>query len=148
MRSPSLLWIPTKLTSSPTSSYSTFISVSISLQLSLGSPSTAPFAFRKHVSSLKANFFPRLKAFRCISASSWDPSKQRLSLLYKAFLPSHKCFTRMVSIFLALPTLPNRNAFTERLSLAASRPPLTHFSSLRHLYHPTSHPHSFRPVIS
>ena len=45
-------------------------------------------SFSKHISSLKAKFFPRLKALRCISASSWDPSKESLSLLYKAFLRS------------------------------------------------------------
>ena len=44
------------------------------------------FSFSKHVSSLKAKFFPRLKALRCISASSWGPSKDSLSLLYRAFL--------------------------------------------------------------
>ena len=43
-------------------------------------------SFSKHVSSLKAKFFPRLKALRCISASSWGPSKVSLSLLYKALL--------------------------------------------------------------
>ena len=43
-------------------------------------------SFFKHVSSLKAKFFPRLKALRCISASSWCPSKESLSLLYKSFL--------------------------------------------------------------
>ena len=32
-------------------------------------------SFSKHVSLLKAKFFPRLKALRCISASSWGPSK-------------------------------------------------------------------------
>ena len=42
-------------------------------------------SFSRHVSSLKAKFFPRLKALRCISASSWGPSKKSLSLLYKAF---------------------------------------------------------------
>ena len=42
--------------------------------------------FSKHVSSLKAKFFPRLKALRCISASSWDPTKESLSVLYQAFL--------------------------------------------------------------
>ena len=42
----------------------------------------------KHVSSLKAKFFPRLKALRCISASSWGPSKESLSLVYKSFLRS------------------------------------------------------------
>ena len=37
--------------------------------------------FYKHVSSLKAKFFPRLKALRCTSASSWGSSKESLSLL-------------------------------------------------------------------
>ena len=45
-------------------------------------------SFSKHVSSLKAKFFPHLKALRCISASSWGPSKESLSLLYKSFLRS------------------------------------------------------------
>ena len=45
-------------------------------------------SFSKHVSSLKAKFFPRLKALRCISASSWGPSKESLSVLYKSFLRS------------------------------------------------------------
>ena len=43
-------------------------------------------SFSKHVSSLKAKFFPRLKALRCISASSWGPYKESLSVLYKSFL--------------------------------------------------------------
>ena len=43
-------------------------------------------SFSKHVSSLKAKFFPRLKALPCISASSWGPSKESLSVLYKSFL--------------------------------------------------------------
>ena len=47
---------------------------------------TFSFSFSKHVSTLKAKFFPRLKALRCISASSWSPSRESLSLLYKAFL--------------------------------------------------------------
>ena len=41
VRPPSSQWIPTRLTSSPTSSYSAPASVSIPLQLFLGSPSTA-----------------------------------------------------------------------------------------------------------
>ena len=45
VRSPSSQRIPIKLTSGPTSSYSTPASVSISLQLFLGSPSTALFPF-------------------------------------------------------------------------------------------------------
>ena len=43
-------------------------------------------SFSKHVSSMKAKFFPRLKALRCISASSWGLSKESLSLMYRAFL--------------------------------------------------------------
>ena len=43
-------------------------------------------SFSKHVSSLKAKVFPRLKALRCISASSGGPSKESLYLLYKSFL--------------------------------------------------------------
>ena len=43
-------------------------------------------SFSKHVSSLKAKFFPRLRALRCISASSWGPSKESLSDVYKSFL--------------------------------------------------------------
>ena len=42
-------------------------------------------SFSKHVSLLNAKFFPRLKALRCISASSWGPFKESLSLLYKSF---------------------------------------------------------------
>ena len=45
-------------------------------------------SFSKHVSLLKAKFFPRLKALCCISASSWGPSKESLSVLYKSFLRS------------------------------------------------------------
>ena len=45
-------------------------------------------SFSKHVSSLKAKFFPRPKALCCISASSWGPYKESLSLLYKSFLRS------------------------------------------------------------
>ena len=86
MRPRSSQWIPTKLTSSPTSSYSTPASISIPLQLFLGSPIDRTLSFSKHVSSLKAKFFPRLKALCCISASSWGPSKESLSLLYKSFL--------------------------------------------------------------
>ena len=63
MRPPSSQWIPTKLTSSPTSRSSTPASVSIPLQLFLGSLSTAFLSFPKHVSSLKAKFFSRLRRY-------------------------------------------------------------------------------------
>ena len=45
VRPPSSRWISTKLTSSPTSSYSDLASVSIPLELFLGSPSTTLFPF-------------------------------------------------------------------------------------------------------
>ena len=70
---PNLLLLGSRLRFNPTPTF-------------LGSPSTALFSFTKHVSSLKAKFFPRLKALRCISASSWGPSKGSLPVLYKSFL--------------------------------------------------------------
>ena len=85
VRPPSSQWIPTKLNSGPAFSYSTLASVSIPLQLFLGSPSAALFPFL-NMYLAKGQVFPRLKALRCISASSWGPSKESLSLLYKAFL--------------------------------------------------------------
>ena len=54
----------------------TFLGVTFDCTLSLS----------KHVFLLKAKFFPCLKALRCISASSWGPCKESLSVLYKAFL--------------------------------------------------------------
>ena len=70
---PNLLLLGSRLRFNPTP---TFLGVTFDRTLS----------FSKHVSSLKAKLFPRLKALRCISASSWGPSKESLSLLYKAFL--------------------------------------------------------------
>ena len=43
------------------------------------------FSFFKHVSSLKAKFFPRLKALRCISAFSWGPSLFCTKLFFGPF---------------------------------------------------------------
>ena len=145
MRPPSSQWIPTRLTSSPTSSYSALASVSIPLQLFLGSPSTALFSFSKHVSSLKAKFFPRLKALCCISTSSWGPSKESLSLfcikLY--FGPFSHMLHPDGFLSYALPISPNWNASTERPltpSPAAFCPPLSHFFSPRPLYLPYESP--------
>ena len=70
---PNLLLLGSRLRFNPTP---TFLGVIFDRTLS----------FSKHVSSLKAKFFPRLKALRCISASSWGPSKESLSVLYKSFL--------------------------------------------------------------
>ena len=62
---PDLLLLGSRLHFNPTP---TFLGVSFDCTLS----------FSKHVSSLKAKFFPRLKALRCISASSWGPPKESL----------------------------------------------------------------------
>ena len=70
---PNLLLLGSRLRFNPTP---TFLGVTFDRTLS----------FSKHVSSLKAKFFPRLKALRCISASPWGPSKESLSVLYKSFL--------------------------------------------------------------
>ena len=53
---------------------------------SLGVTFDHTLSFSKHVSLLKAKFFPCLKILCRISASSWDLSKEFLSLLYKVFL--------------------------------------------------------------
>ena len=70
---PNLLLLGSRLRFNPTP---TFLGVTLDRTLS----------FSKHASSLKAKFFPRLKALRCISAPSWGPSKESLSLVYKSFL--------------------------------------------------------------
>ena len=80
VRPPSSQWILTKLTSS----YLGPASVSIPLELFLGSPSIALFPFLSMYLP-EGQFFSCLKALRCISASSWGPSKESLSFLYKSF---------------------------------------------------------------
>ena len=76
------------------------------------------FSFSKHVSSLKAKFFPRFKALRCISVSSWGPSKESLSVLYKAFL--WPPLTYASSRWFPFPGVTNLTKL-ERLHRAASR---------------------------
>ena len=96
--------------------------------------------FSKHASLLKAKFFPRLKALRCISASSWGPSKESLSVLYKSFLlPLLTCASFEWFPFLSATIFTKLDTSTERpvaQSPAASRPPLPHFFSSRLLYLP------------
>ena len=43
-------------------------------------------SFGAHVQSLCSKFYPRHKALRSIATASWDPTKESLSLLYKAFV--------------------------------------------------------------
>ena len=57
VRSLSSQWIPTRLTSSPTSSYSAPASVLIQLQLFLGVTFDRTVFFSNHASSLKPKFF-------------------------------------------------------------------------------------------
>ena len=93
--------------------------------------------FSKHVSSLKAKFFPRLKALRCIVASSWGPSKESLSVLYKSFVRSLLTYASPGWI----PFLSATN-ITET-SLRPLRVTLTHFTLFsyeRALRLPTSFP--------
>ena len=70
---PNLLLLGSRLRFNPTPTF-------------LGVTFDCTFSFSKHVSLLKAKFFPHLKALRCIFASSWGPSKESLSVLYKSFL--------------------------------------------------------------
>ena len=70
---PNLILFNSRLCFNPTS---TFLGVTFDRTLS----------FSKHVSLLKAKFFPHLKALGSISASSCGPSNEPLCLLYKAFL--------------------------------------------------------------
>ena len=139
VRPSSSQWIPTRLTSSPTSSYSTPASVSTPSPTFLGVTFDCTLFFSKHVSLLKAKLFPCLKALCCISASSWGPSKESLSLLYKAFFGPFSLTLHPDDWFpfLSAPISPNWNASTEQPvapSPAASHPPLLLFFYLRLLY--------------
>ena len=102
---PNLLLLGSRLRFNPTP---TFLGVTFNRTL----------CFSKHVSLLKAKFFPRLKALRCISASSWGPSKESLSVLYKSFFWSLLTYTSSRWFpFLSATNLTK----LERLHRAASR---------------------------
>ena len=136
---PNLLQLGSRLRFNPTP---TFLGVIFDRTLS----------FSKHVSSLKAKFFPRFKVLRCISAFTWGPSTESLSVLYKSFLsvPSHIRFTRMVSFpkryqsyQIGTPP-PSGQSRHHRLPLVLPYPS----SSLRGFFtSPTSHPDSFHPFF-
>ena len=125
-------WIPTKLSSSPTSSYSAPASVSTQFQLYLGSPSTALFHFQnKHL------------RFR--------PNSSHVSWIYAVPLLPHGALLRSPSLFCINlffgpklgPISPNWNASTERLvapSPAVSRSPRSYFFSPRFLNLPYESP--------
>ena len=148
---PNLLLLGSVLRFNPTP---TFLGVTFDRTLS----------FSKHVSSLKAKLFPRLKALRCISASSWGSFKESLSLLYKSFLRSlltyaspgwfsflsatnltklerlHRAASRAITGCLSFSTIP---LLLSEASLLLLRVTLTHFTLLsyeRALRLPTSFP--------
>ena len=54
-------------------------------------------SFGAHVQSLCSKLYPRHKALRSIATASWGPTKESLSLLYKAFvrpvLTAHICLS-------------------------------------------------------
>ena len=68
VKPPSSQWIPIKQTSNRASSYSTLASVFILTPTFFWVTFDRILSFSKHVSLLKAKFFPRLKVLRCISA--------------------------------------------------------------------------------
>ena len=118
----------------------------------LGATFDRTLSLSKHVSSLKAKFFPRLKALPYISAFSRGPSKESLSVLYKSFLRSLLTYASPGWFpFLSATNITK----LERLNRAASRaitgclssspyPSTTHrgFSTS-----PTSHSDSFHSFI-
>ena len=102
---PNLLLLGSRLRFNPTP---TFVGITFDRTLS----------FSKHISLLKAKFFLRLKALRCISASSWGLSKESHSLLYKSFLRSLLTYASPVWFpFLSVTNITK----LERLYRAASR---------------------------
>ena len=148
---PNLLLLGSRLHFNPTP---TFLGVIFNRTLS----------FSKHVSSLKAKFFPRLKALSCISAFSWGTSKESLSLLHKSFLRSlltyaspgsfpflsatnftkleclHRVASRAITGCLSSSPIP---LLLSEASLPPLRVTLTHFTLLsyeRALRLPTSFP--------
>ena len=127
---PNLLLLGSRLRFNPTP---TFFGVTFDRTLS----------FSKHVFSLKAKFFPRLKASHCISASSWGPSKESLFCTNLFFSPFSLTLHPDGFLSQASPISPNWNASTQRPvapSSAASRPPLSLFFTPRLLYLPYESP--------
>ena len=147
---PNLLLLDSRLRFNPTPTF-------------LGFTFNRTLSFSKHVSSLKAKFFPRL--LRCISASSRGPSKESLSVLYKSFLRSlltyaspgwfpflsatnitelerlHRAASRAITVCLLSSPIP---LLLTEASLPPLRVTLTHFTLLsyeRALRLPTSFSH-------
>ena len=148
---PNLLLLGSRLHFNPTP---TFLGVTFDRTLS----------FSKHVSLLKARFFPRLKVLRCISASSWGPSKEPslfcINLFFGPFSPTlhpdgflflsttnltrlerlHRAASRAITGCLSSSPIP---VLLTEAFLPPLRVTLTHFTLLsyeRALRFPTSFP--------
>ena len=90
------------------------------------------FSVDSHQDNLQLYFF--LFNSRLCFNPSWGPSKESLSLLYKAFLWSHLTYASP-RLFPFL-SFTNFTKWQVEPSPAASRPSLSHFSSLRLFYLP------------
>ena len=108
-------------------------------------PTFLRVTFSKHVSFLKAKFFPRLKALLCSLLPRGAPLRSFSLFCIKLFFDPTSLMLQLGSFFfLLLPTLPNWDAFTKWLvapSLGASV--LSYTTSLRSVsnpHRPTSHP--------
>ena len=151
MRPASSSWIPIKLTSIPISSYSPALSVLISLQLFLGSLSTAFFPFLNMYFCLRLSSFLVSKPYVVSVASLWGPTMSLL-LFFTELLSGP--FSLMLHpddlYFLALPTLLSKSVFTELLVTSS---PTTSFSPIHlllleaSLFPPQSHSDSLFLVI-
>ena len=115
VRPPSFQWIPTKLTSNPTSSYSAPASVLTPLQLFMGSPSTALFPFLSMYLRWRPSFFhvsrPYAVSLLSHGAPPRSPSLFCTNLFFGPFSPT---LHPVGFLSWALPILPNWNASAER----------------------------------
>ena len=144
-------WIPTKLTSSPISFYSASASVSIPLQLFLGSPSIALFSFLNMYLRWRPNSSHVSRPYAVSLLPHGAPLKSPSMFCINFFsAPSHQRFTRMVSLSkryqyhqIGTPP-PSGQSRHHRLPLVVPYPT----SILRgFVTSPTSHPDSFRSFI-
>ena len=164
VRPPSSQWIPTKLTSSSTSSYSDPASVSIPLQLFLASFLTALFPFLNMYLRWRPSSSHVSRPYAVSLLPHGVFSKEFLSVLYKAFLRSlltyalpgwfpflsvtnftelerlHRAASRAITSCLSSPPI---QLLLSETSLPSLRVTLTHFTLLsceRALRLPTSFP--------
>ena len=90
-------------------------------------------SFGAHVQSLCSKFYPRHKALRSIATASWGPTKESLSLLYKAFVRSVLTYASPGWFPFLCNTATNHLEVLHRAGslLVASFPPPPHYSFSR-----------------